>query len=108
MEAQLTKESLTLPYAEIDLELVLQIGGESLAIPYAHRETDVVRRPPKGGLHEAHLCLGEPPGAPRAIALGKTGKALLVKTTDPVLHRARGISEPAEDVGRGHPLGHKR
>ena len=72
------------------------------------RETGVFRRPPKSGLHGAHLCLGEPPRAPRAIALGETGKALFVKTTDPVLHRARGIPEFAGDVGRDHPLGHQK
>jgi len=106
-EPQLPEEALALTYPEIDLELLLEEGGEGLPVPEGSREADLVGSAAQGHLHRLHLGLGETAGTTGTVALGEAGKALLVEAVDPVLHHSRGVAEQPAHFRGGQSLSHE-
>jgi len=68
----------------------------------------VARRPTQGPVHLPQLRLAQTPRTPRALPLGQSGQAFVLKTPHPILHRARGIAEQPADLWTGRSLGHQQ
>ena len=104
-EPETMKEPLTLTDTEHHAVAVSDEGPEALAVPQGAGQAERPWGVAEDGVDVRELFVGQASRSPRPIALGQTREAVLFETTDPVLHRARGISEHFGDGRASQALG---
>jgi len=107
-KAPLPEQTLALTHLQVDLEALLDPGAQRFPIPQRAGQAQVARSLAQGPVHLLQLCITQTPGTPQALPLGQSGQTLGLKAPDPVLHRARGVSQQAADFWTGRSLGHQQ
>lgn len=107
-KAPLPEQTLALTHPQVDLEALLDPGAQRFPIPQRARQPQVARGLAQGPVHLPQLRIAQTRGAPRALPFGQPGQTLGFKPSNPVLHRARGVSEQAADLWTGRSLGHQQ
>ncbi len=104
----LPKQTLALTHPQINLETLLSPRTQGFPLPQRAGQAPVERILAHCPVHLSQLRLAQMPRTPRALALGQSGQTLRLKAPNPVLHRARRVSEQAADQWTGRALGHQQ
>jgi len=107
-KAALPEQALTLTHRQADLEVLGDPGAQRFPIPQGSRQTDVARCPAQNLVHFLQLCFAQTSRTSGALPFAQPGQPLSLEASNPVFHRARGISQQLADAGTGHPLGYQQ
>ena len=107
-EAPLPEQTLALPHPQVDVKTLRDPGAQGFPIPQRAGQAPVARGLAQRPVHFRQLRFAQTPGTPLAWPLGQSGQAFGLKASDPILHRARGISEQAAHFSTSRSLGHQQ
>ena len=106
-EAKLSKQSLALSYAQINLPLLGDKSSQGFAVPKVRRKAEIFRRFSQRHGNLCQLFLGESLRSSRSVCLDQSGQALLFIAPHPICHSAMGVSQKSGYLPAAHALGHK-
>lgn len=106
-ETKLPEQPLALTNTQRDSEALAGKCRKRLAIPQRTRKTNVPRFLAQHGANRINLRRRQAARPPRALALHQTRKTPALEPVDPILHRARRISQQSRCLWALHPLGHQ-
>jgi hypothetical protein len=106
-EAKLSKQSLALSHAQIDLPLPGDKSRQSFAVPKVRRKAEVFRRLSQCRGNLCQLSLGESLRSSRAVAIDQSGQAFLFIALHPICHSTMSVSKKSGHLTAAHALCHK-
>ena len=104
----LPEQALTLTHRQMNLEVLLDPGTQRFPIPQRAGQAQVAWGLAQRLVHFLQLRLAQTSGTPGALSFGQPRQTSFLKTSDPIFHRARGVSEQPADLRTGHALSHKQ
>ena len=107
-KAQRPEETLALTNTQTHRELVLDEGGQRLAVPKVRGDAHRLRRLAECMTNDLQLFGGQARRPARPLFLLQASQARLAVGANPVLDRARRITERRRRLPAGHALGHKQ
>ena len=107
-KAPLPEQALTLTYPQADLEVLLDPGTQPFPIPQSAGQAEVARGLAKHPVHLLQLGLAQTSGTPGTLPFDQPSQTSFLKTSNPVFHRSRSISQQPTDLRTGHALGHQQ
>ncbi len=107
-KAPLPEQALTLAHPQVDLEALLNPGTQRFPIPQRARQAQVARGLAQCLVQFLQLGLAQPSGTPGALSFAQPRQTSFLKTSDPIFHRAGGITQQPADLWTRDPLGHQQ
>ena len=106
-EAKLSKQSLALSHAQINLPLLGDKSSQGFTVPKVRRKAEVFRRLSQRRGNLCQLFLGESLRSSRAVGIDQSGQAFLFIAPHPICHSAMGVSKKSGHLTATHALCHK-
>ena len=107
-KAPLPEQALTLTHRQVNLEALLDPGAQCFPIPQRAGQAQVARGLAQRPVHFPQLRIAQTSGTPGALPFAQPRQTSFLKTSDPIFHRARGVSQQPADLRTGHALGHQQ